>query len=96
MKTCGNSARAHELVRGRRVGREPAEVAAGGEDLLVRRGENDHAHVVVGLGGAQRFEQLAQQLIRERVARLRVVERDRRDAGIGGDLVADLLVLGQE
>ena len=36
----------------------------------------------------------AQQLVGERVARLRVVERDRRD--VLGDLVADLLVAGQE
>ncbi len=39
--------------------------------------------------------QLAEQLRRERVAGLRVVERDRRDARVG-DLVADLLVVGQK
>ena len=59
---------------------EAAEVAAGREDLLVRGGEHDDAHGVVGLRRAQRLEQLAQQLIGERVARLRVVEGDRGDA----------------
>ena len=47
------SGRCRVLVDERHVGGEAGEVAAGREDLLVRRGEHDAAHVVVGLGRAR-------------------------------------------
>ena len=65
-----------------------AEVAAGGEDLLVRGGEHDAADGVVVARGGERGEQVVEQLVRERVARLGPVHRDRGDA-VGGDVVAD-------
>ena len=83
-------ARREVLVRGRRVGRETAEVAAGREHLLVRGGEDDDADVVVRLRVRERREQLGEQRVGERVARLGIVEGDRRD--VLGDFVADLLV----
>ncbi len=83
--TCERSAR-------RRA--KPPRLRAGGEDLLVRGGEHDDAHLVVVLRRSQRLEQLREQLVGERVAGLGVVERDRRDAV--RDLVADLLELGHQ
>ena len=68
------------LVHERHVGREAGEVRARGEHLLVRRGEHDAAHGVVVARGLQRGDQVAEQLVGERVAGVRLVERDRRDA----------------
>ena len=51
------------------------------------RGEHDAAHRVVVARALERGEQVVEHLVGERVARLRLVERDRRDAGVG-DLVA--------
>ncbi len=75
---------------GRSIGRETAEVAPGREHLFVRGGEDDDPDLLVGLGLRQRFEQFAEKLIGERVSRLGVVERDRRD--MLDDLVSDLFV----
>ena len=94
MKTSRKSPVAEVLVRGRRVGGEAAQVAAGREDLLVGGGEHHDAGVVVLLDRPQRVEQLAEQLIGERVPRLRVVQGDGRDAV--GDVELDLLVSSHE
>ena len=75
------------LVHERRVGREAAEVAARREHLLVRGGEHDAAHGVVVARVRERGQQVVEQLVGERVARLGLVERDRRDAVVG-DVVA--------
>ena len=74
--------RAEVLVHERRVPREPAEVGARGEDLLVRGREHHAAHRVVVAGALKRLRQAQQQLRGERVARVRVVQRDRRDASV--------------
>ena len=71
---------AEVLVHERHVGGEAGEVAARGEDLLVRGGEDDAAHGLVVAGRRERGDQLAEQLVRQRVARVGLVERDRRDA----------------
>src|SRR5690606_34986521 len=84
--------RAEELVRRGRIAAEGTQVAPGGEHLLVRGREDDDPDFVVALRLAERREQLGQQLVGERVARLRVVEGDRRD--VVGNLVTDLFELG--
>src|SRR4051794_40900859 len=71
------------LVHQRHVGREAAEVAARAEGRLVRRRENYAAHVVVAACMLERLEQVVQELVAQRVSRVRLVERDRRDA-VGG------------
>jgi hypothetical protein len=80
------------LVHERHIGREAAEVAAGAERRLVRGGEHDAADVAVGASLLERREQVVEQRVAERVARVRLVQRDRRDA-LGG-FVADGLVGG--
>ena len=65
-----------EPVGGRAgVGRVAAEVVAGGE-ALARAADDRHAHVGVGVGFAQREDDLAAQRRVERVALLRPVQRD--------------------
>ena len=75
----------------RRVGgREPGEVATAREDGRMRRGEHDAAHLVVVASRRERGQQLAEQRVGERVARVGLVERDRRNRV--GDLVAQARV----
>ena len=78
------------LVGDGSVGAEAGQVAARREHLLVGRGEDDDADLGVGLRCPQRLEQLAQELLGERVSRLGIVEGDRRDRVLDG--VAQLLV----
>jgi hypothetical protein len=59
----------------------------------VRRREHDHAHLVVVAGRLEGRDQVAEQLVGERVARVRLVERDRRD--VVADLVAEGVEVGQ-
>jgi alkylation response protein AidB-like acyl-CoA dehydrogenase len=66
---------------------ELAEVAAGREHLLMRRSQHDAADGVVAACALQRGEQRVEQLARERVARVGLVERERGDAA--GCVVAD-------
>src|SRR3954462_8625226 len=80
--------RAEVLVHQRHLAREAGQVAAAGEDLLVRGGEHDAAHVLVVAGALEGLDGLLQQLVGEGVARVGVVEGDRRDPVGGG--VADL------
>ena len=61
---------AEVLVHERHVGGELLEVAAGAEDLLVRRAEHDAAHALVVARRLEGVDQLAEQLVRERVARV--------------------------
>ena len=75
------------LVHERHVGREAGQVAAAGEHLLVRGGEHDAADALVVARQLERLDQVVEQLVREGVARLRLVERDRGDRG--GDVVAN-------
>src|SRR5205823_6084641 len=70
-------------VNDRRVGREAGQVRAGGEHLVVRGGEDDAADVVVVAGDLEGGDQLCEQFVRERVARVRLIERDRGDAVAG-------------
>ena len=82
---------AEVLVHERHVAREAAQVGARGEHALVRRGEHDAARGVVVAGGLVGVDQLAEQLVRQRVARVRLVQRDRRDAVVV-DVEEDRLV----
>ena len=79
-----NSAReavgAPVLVHERAVGRELPQVAAGREHLLVRGGEHDAAHGVVVARALERGQQVVEQVVGQRVARLGLVERERGDA----------------
>ena len=52
-----------------------------GEDPLVRGGQHHAADVGSSRAGLERRDQLVEQLVRERVARVGLVERDRRDPG---------------
>ena len=79
------------LVDQRRVGGEAAEVGAGAEDLLARAGQDDGADLVVVADPLHRVDELAEHLVRERVALLGAVQRHRGDAA--GDLVEKLLVV---
>ena len=72
----------------RHLGGEAGQVAAAGEDRRVRRGEHDAAHGVVVARGGERVEQLVEQRVGEGVARLVLVQRDRRHRV--GDVVAQL------
>ena len=72
----------------RRVGGEAAEVGARGERLLVRGREHDAARAVFVARALERRDQAAEHVRRQRVARVRVVERDRRHARLG-ELVED-------
>ena len=94
MKTCGKEAGREVLVGSGRVGSEAAEVAARREDLLVGRSEHHHPGVVVLLDSPQGVEELREELVRERVPRLRIVQGDRRHTV--GDLELDLLVSGHK
>ena len=71
------------LARAATSARSPSQVAAAGEDPLVRRGEHHDPDRVVVAGVLERLDQLGEQLVGERVAGLGLVERDRRDAGVG-------------
>jgi hypothetical protein len=53
----------------------------------VRGGEHDTAHSGTIAGGLERRDELVEQLVGEGVTSVRLVERDRRDAGVG-DLLA--------
>jgi hypothetical protein len=75
------------LAHERDVGREAGEVAARAERPRVRGGQDDAPHGLVVAGAAEGVEQVAQQLVGQRVARVRVVERHRGDPV--GDVVAD-------
>ena len=79
------------LVHERNVRREAREVAAAREDRLVRRREDDAAHPVVVACGSEGGQQLVEHPVREGVARLGLVERDRRNTRCG-DVVAKRLV----
>jgi len=72
------------------IGVERAQVRAGGEDLVVGRRQDDAPHGVIVAGVAKRVQQPLEQRRRERVARLRVVEGDGRDAAF--DFVEDKLL----
>jgi hypothetical protein len=78
-------------VYDRDVSGELVEAGAGGEDLVVGRAEHDAADALVVAGRLERVDQLAQQLVRERVALVRLVERDGRDT-IGAHVVENRLV----
>ena len=62
------------------------EVAAGAERLALA-GEDDGADVVVGVRVVERVEQLVDHLRPDRVAALRVVQRDGEHAVAIGDLI---------
>jgi hypothetical protein len=68
------------LVHERDVGRKAGEVAAAREHLVVRGRQHDAAHRVVVARALEGGDQLVDQLVGERVARLGLVERDGRDA----------------
>jgi hypothetical protein len=59
----------------------------------VRRGEHDAAHLVVVARRLEGRQQVRQQLVRERVARVRLVQADRGDVLV--DVVEQCLELGQ-
>jgi hypothetical protein len=59
----------------------------------VRRREHDAAHVVVVTGGTEGRDQIDQQLVRQRVARVGLVQADGRDVLAG--LVQQRVELGQ-
>ena len=82
------------LVSGRRVRRKAAEVPTRREHLLVGGSEDDHPRLVVLLDRPQRIAKLGEELIRERVPRLGVVEGDGRDTVC--DIKADLFVGGHK
>ena len=67
---------------------ELADVGAGHERLLARAAEDEHADVVVGVGGLAGGEELLVHRERHRVVRLGPVERDPqgRPAALGEDL----------
>ena len=81
---------AEVLVHERHVRGELVEAAARREDLLVRGGEHHAAHAVVGARQLERADQIREQLVRQRVARIGLVHRDRGDA-IGAHLIANRL-----
>ena len=64
-----------------------AQVRSGGEDTVVRGGQHDAADGRVVARGLEGRDQLAQNLVRKRVARVRLVESDGRDAVV--DLSVD-------
>jgi hypothetical protein len=59
----------------------------------VRRGEHDAAHLVVVAGRLEGGDQVGQQLARERVPGVRLVQADRGDVRV--DAVEQRFVLGQ-
>src|SRR5262249_9742632 len=65
--------------------RHRLDVGAGGEDL-VRAGDNDAAHLGVGVESLQLARQLLHHLRRERVARLGPVEAQQGDMVLAGAL----------
>ena len=65
------------LVGERHVGGEAREVAAAREHLLVRGGEHDAADRIVVTRGLERTEQFVEQFVRQRVARVRLIQCDR-------------------
>ena len=70
---------------------KPPRFAPDGEDRLVRGGQHDAAHRRRRRARAsKRRDQIVEQLVGERVAGVRLVERDRRDAV--GDVVAEGVV----
>ena len=69
---------------------KPARLPPLREHLLVRGGQHDAAHRVVVARALEGGDQVVEQLVGERVARVGLVERDRRDAV--GDLVAQRVV----
>ena len=71
------------LVHERHVGREPGQVRARREHAIVGRRQHHAAHRIVVARRLQRCDQIAEQLVGQRVAGVRLVERDRRDAGAG-------------
>ena len=71
---------AEVLVHERDLGREAGQVGARGEHPLVRGGEHDAAHAVVLAREREGREQVVEQLGRQRVAVVGLVERDRGDA----------------
>ena len=71
------------LVHERDIGGEPTQVGSGAEYALVRGGQHDTAHGSVVPGGAESFDQLPQELVGQRVARVRLVQRDSGDALVG-------------
>ena len=75
---------AEVLVHERRLRREPGQVAAAREHLLVGRGEHDAADGGVVTGRLEGGDQVVEDLVGERVARVGLVERDRGDAGFDG------------
>ncbi len=79
------------LEHERNVRREAREIAAAREDRLVRRREDDAPHLVVVACGGEGGEQVVEHPVREGVARLRLIERDRRNSR-RGDVVANRLV----
>ena len=83
-KSLGRKVLVHEW----HVRSETGEVCAGGEHLLVRRRQHHAAHRGIVSGALQRVDQLAEQLVGQRVASVRLIERDRRNAGLR-DGVAD-------
>ena len=62
---------------------KPPRFRAGGEHLLVRGGQYDAADRLVVARGLERRDQLVQDLVGERVARLGLVEHASRDAARG-------------
>ena len=64
------------LVHERHVGGEAGEVAARAEGRLVRGGEHDAAHGVVVARGLEGGDEVAQQLVGQRVARVGLVHGD--------------------
>ena len=63
----------------RRTSAHSRHVAAGTE-RPTRAGDHDAAHRGVGLDGQQRLAQRRRQLVRQRIAFVRTIQRDRRNA----------------
>jgi hypothetical protein len=77
----------------RHVSREAAQVGPRRERALVRGGEDDAASLLVVTGDLQRSDQVGEQLCRERVPSVGLVQADRGDVLV--DVVQQRLEVGQ-
>jgi hypothetical protein len=89
----GEPRRAEVTVDQRNVSREAAQVRARRERALVRGGEDDAACLLVVTSGLQRSDQVGEQLGRERVPSVGLVQADRRDVLV--DVVQQRVEVGQ-
>ena len=83
VKSRGKRSVADMLVHERHVGREAGEVPARAEGRLVRGGEHDAAHRVVVARRLEGGDEVGQQLVGQRVARVRLVHGDGGHAAVG-------------